>query len=167
MPLCVVEALVDALVCSRGLGYLISCMNTHIQGLQQKEKDDIDAKMKLQHEQSVLLSRLAALGASHMKCLLSVKTHDPSPPSPSPSPPPGSPSYSNPESFNSTDSISSFGQGSKIKIQRSVSLSNDFDSRDDEENMVIDVMTHDSDDETSSTTSGSDGGCTATTHKIL
>lgn len=116
--------------------------------------------MKLQHQQSVLLSRLANLGASHVKCLLSVKTHNP------PQPPimsPCSPTY--PESL---DTISSFGHGnsSKVKVQRSPSLSDDLDSRDDDESVVIDIMTHDSDDETSSTTSGSDGGCTATTHKI-
>jgi hypothetical protein len=141
---------------------LLQSAKKYIEGLQQKEKDDIDAKMKLQHEQSVLLSRLAELGASHVKCLLSVKTHNP-PPQSSPSPSPCSPSYSNPESF---DSTSSFGHETKMKVQRSTSLSDDLDSRDDEESMVIDVMTHDSDDETSSTTSGSDGGCTATTHKI-
>ena len=31
--------------------------------------------------------------------------------------------------------------------------------------MVIDVLNRESDDETSSTTSGSDGGCTSTRHK--
>ena len=31
--------------------------------------------------------------------------------------------------------------------------------------MVIDVMTHESEDETSSTSSASDGGCTSTSHK--
>ena len=110
--------------------------------------------MKLQHQQTVLLSRLSELGASHVKCLLSVKTHD-SPPSPS---------YSDPESL---DSASSLGHASsKVKGQRSLSLSDDPDGRDDEESVLIDIMTHDSEDETSSTTSGSDGGCTATTHKI-
>lgn len=139
---------------------LLQSAKKYIEGLQQKEKEDIDAKMKLQHEQSVLLSRLAELGASHVKCLLSVKTHNPPPPSPSPSP--CSPSYSNPESVDSTSSF----RHKKVKGERSESLSDDLDSREDEESMVIDVITHDSEDETSSTTSGSDGGCTATTHKI-
>ena len=120
--------------------------------------------MKLQHEQSVLLSRLAELGASHVKCLLSVKTHDASPSSPTPSPSSPSSSYSAAESLTSTPAPS--GQRFKNKGQRSVSLSDDLEGHDDEENMVIDVLTHESDDETSSTTSGSDGGCTATTHKI-
>lgn len=31
--------------------------------------------------------------------------------------------------------------------------------------MVIDVLNHESEDETSSITSGSDGGCTSTSHK--
>ena len=117
--------------------------------------------MKLQHKQSVLLSRLAELGASHVKCLLSVKTHNP-PSSPSPS---LSPSYSNPDSL---DSASSFGHDmtTKVKDQRSISLSDDLGCHDDDESVMIDIMTHDSVDETSSTTSGSDGGCTATTHKI-
>ena len=114
--------------------------------------------MKLQREQSLLLSRLAELGASHMKCLLSVKTNPP------PSPSPCSPSYSNPDSLDSSSSCEH--NTTKIKGQRSLSLSDDLDSRDDEESVVIDVMTHDSEDETSSTTSGSDGGCTATSHKI-
>ena len=117
--------------------------------------------MKLQHQQTVLLSRLAELGASHVKCLLSVKTHDSPPPT---SPSPSSPAYSNAESL---DSASSLGHDSpKIKGQRSLSLSDDLDGHDDDDNVVIDVTTHDSDDEMSSITSGSDGGCTATAHKI-
>ena len=36
----------------------------------------------------------------------------------------------------------------------------------EEENAVIDVI-HDSEDDTSSTTSGSDGGCTSTSHKNI
>ena len=137
-----------------------SSLSLYCQGLQQKEREDIESKMKLQHEQTVLLSRLAELGASHVKCLLSVKTNDSHlPTSPSPSSPS---SYSN---TGSLDSPSSFGH-SKIKGQRSLSLSDDLDGRDDEESVVIDVLTHDSDDEASSTTSGSDGGCTASTHKI-
>lgn len=131
---------------------LLQSAKKYIEGLQQKEKEDIEAKMKLQHQQTVLLSRLAELGASHVKCLLSVKTHE--------SPPPSSPSYSNPDSLDSASSLT------KGKGQRS-SLSDDLDGREDEEdNVVIDVLTHDSEDEISSTTSGSDGGCTATTHKI-
>ena len=135
--------------------------SSHSQGLQQKEKDDINSKMKLQHEQSVLLSRLAELGASHVKCLLSVKTHDTLPPVSSPSPSPSS--YYSSESTASAPVLS--GQVFEVKGQRSLSLSDDLEGHDDE-NMVIDVLTHESDDEASSTTSGSDGGCTATTHKI-
>ena len=37
--------------------------------------------------------------------------------------------------------------------------------KEEDENVVIDVLTHESEDETSSTTSGSDGGCTSTSHK--
>ena len=37
--------------------------------------------------------------------------------------------------------------------------------KDEDESMVIDVTTHESEDETSSTSSASDGGCTSTSHK--
>ena len=36
----------------------------------------------------------------------------------------------------------------------------------EDENMVIDVLSHESEDDTSSTTSGSDGGCISTSHKF-
>ena len=37
--------------------------------------------------------------------------------------------------------------------------------KEEDESVVIDILTHDSEDDTSSTTSGSDGGCTSTSHK--
>lgn len=37
--------------------------------------------------------------------------------------------------------------------------------KEEDENMVIDVLSHESEDDNSSTTSGSDGGCTSTSHK--
>lgn len=142
---------------------LLQSAKKYIEGLQLKEREDIEAKMKLQHQQTVLLSRLAELGASHVKCLLSVKTHESTPPPLSLSP--SSPTLSNSESFDSASSLPC--TSSKGKGRRSLSLSDDPDVHvDEEESVVIDVLTHDSDDETSSTTSGSDGGCTATTHKI-
>ena len=101
-----------------------------------KEKEDVERKKKLQREQTVLLSRLAELGAS-----AAALKHSPPPSSPM-SPFPPSP------------------EGSKIEGRDP-----DGKSTEEEENMVIDVLTHDSEDEASSTTSGSDGGCTATSHK--
>ena len=37
--------------------------------------------------------------------------------------------------------------------------------KEEDESVVVDVLTHESEDDTSSITSGSDGGCTSTTHK--
>lgn len=37
--------------------------------------------------------------------------------------------------------------------------------KEEDESVVIDILTHESEDDTSSTTSGSDGGCTSTSHK--
>lgn len=37
--------------------------------------------------------------------------------------------------------------------------------KEDDESVLIDVLSHESEDEKSSTTSGSDGGCTLTSHR--
>ena len=36
----------------------------------------------------------------------------------------------------------------------------------EDENVEVDVLSQESEDDTSSTTSGSDGGCTSTSHKF-
>ena len=58
------------------------------------------------------------------------------------------------------------GASMSLDLPRSVSC-NAFlylIDKEEDESMVIDILTHESEDDTSSTTSG-DGGCTSTTHK--
>lgn len=84
-----------------------------------KERDENAARTNLKNEQSMLLSRLAELGAKSVLVTTPSKAYSP-------------------EAANSKE--------------------------EDDESMAVDV---ESEDETSSITSGSDGGCTSTSHKFV
>lgn len=102
-------------------GKLSILLPTHFnlkQNLQVKERDENTARTNLKNEQSILLSRLAELGAKSVHVTTPTKSYSP-------------------EASN---------------------------SKDEDENMAVDV---ESEDETSSITSGSDGGCTSTSHKFV
>ena len=98
---------------------------------------------ELQRSQTILLTRLAELGAGSQ--LLPALTALTDQSRPSNSPPTVSPQV--------------VPTAEQTGVEKQVTT-----NREEEDNMVIDVM-HDSEDETSSTTSGSDGGCTSTSHK--
>ena len=99
---------------------------------------------ELQRTQTILLTRLAELGAGSqllpaLTALTAAQT-----------------------SSNGTTSVEAQGAGRGAEQTQNSKASNE--TGEDEDNTVIDVM-HDSEDDTSSTTSGSDGGCTTTSHK--
>lgn len=116
-----------------------------LQTLQHKERDETELKLKLQNEQAFLLSRLTELGAGSIAQSTLNSTPKTAPP-PNTTPPPAS-----------------FSERSQI--ERRSSSPKAGKGLEEDENMVIDVISHESEDESSSTTSGSDGGCTTTSHK--
>ena len=95
-------------------------------------------KLKLQHEQQQLLSRLAELGAGNA---LQTCTTTQS------------------KGTQATPPVIAEGP----KYEPPPMDSSKVEKPSDDENMVIDVISQESEDETSSTTSGSDGGTTCTT----
>ena len=130
---------------------LFSCLTAQIyltsffllKALKQKEKEENQMLSELQRSQTILLTRLAELGAGSQ--LLPALTALTDQSGPSNSPPTVSPQV--------------VPTAEQTGVEKQVTT-----NREEEDNMVIDVM-HDSEDETSSTTSGSDGGCTSTSHK--
>eukprot|EP00731_Ephydatia_muelleri_P021159 Em0013g886a len=98
---------------------LLQSAKKYIENLQVKERDENAARTNLKNEQSMLLSRLAELGAKSVLVTTPSKAYSP-------------------EAANSKE--------------------------EDDESMAVDV---ESEDETSSITSGSDGGCTSTSHKFV
>ncbi len=144
-----------------------------MQSLQQKEQEESELKRKLQKEQIYLLDRLAELGASNpLQTLANCSTtHSKAVQTTSPSPPysPG-PKYSPPLDVDSLPSGRSPGSPSSSSLSPSTpnhhpphsgTLTGGGEGLDEDE-MVIDVTSHESEDEASSTTSGSDGGTTCT-----
>lgn len=95
---------------------LLQSAKKYIENLQVKEREENTARTNLMNEQSILLSRLAELGAKSVLVTTPTKADSP-----------------------------------------------EANTKDDDESMAIDV---ESEDETSSITSGSDGGCTSTSHKF-
>ena len=145
---------------------------TYSQNLQQKEKEENDEKLKLQHTQAVLLSRLAELGASNaLQSIPATSASSNHPPKdmylaqalcqPLDASPDSSPSIM--AKGTQTEPCSSLRGSPKVGGQSSPQIK----AQEEDENVVIDILTHESEesDESSSTTSGSDGGCTTTSHK--
>ena len=116
-----------------------------VQALKVKENEETQMISELQRTQTILLTRLAALGAGG-KLLPPVVT--------------ALASATTPSSVSSNIPPSSVASSTNHNGTTKQASNN----AEEEENMVIDVM-HDSEDDTSSTTSGSDGGCTSTSHK--
>ena len=114
-----------------------------LKALKQKEKEENQMLSELQRSQTILLTRLAELGAGSQ--LLPALTALTDQSGSSNSPPTVSPQV--------------VPSAEQTGVEKQVTT-----NCEEEDNMVIDVM-HDSEDETSSTTSGSDGGCTSTSHK--
>lgn len=148
---------------------LLQSAKKYIENLQQKEKEENDEKLKLQHTQAVLLSRLAELGASN--ALQSIPTSSSLPPKDmflaqalcqpldtSPDTPPSIMAKGT-----QTEPCSSLRGSPKVGGQ---SPPPQGKSQEEDENVVIDILTHESEEsDESSSTSGSDGGCTTTSHK--
>lgn len=118
---------------------------------------------ELQRTQTILLTRLAALGAGGklLPPVVTALANATTPMSVSSIPPVSSLSTSNAHSSSLIEggdgvipSVSSNNTTSKVPLTNG----------EEEDSVVIDVM-HDSEDDNSSTTSGSDGGCTTTSHK--
>ena len=122
---------------------LLQSARKYIEALKQKEKEENQMLSELQRSQTILLTRLAELGAGSQ--LLPALTALTDQSGPSNSPPTVSPQV--------------VPTAEQTGVEKQVTT-----NCEEEDNMVIDVM-HDSEDETSSTTSGSDGGCTSTSHK--
>ncbi|XP_064383187.1 max dimerization protein 3-like isoform X2 [Halichondria panicea] len=127
---------------------LLQSAKKYIESLKKKERKEKELKTKLQNDQSALLSRLAELGAGDYVQALSGEgtTEDPAVAPSSPA----------------TDLRNSLLEVSDIVVDEpnKTGVSN----AEEEDNVVIDVLSNESDDN-SSTTSGSDGGCTSTSHK--
>lgn len=112
---------------------------------------------ELQRTQTILLTRLAALGAGG-KLLPPVVTALANATTPTSM---SSTTMSSPLSVNNSDYHQ---EQLKQQIQLPQSTVAPATNGEEEENVVVDVI-HDSEDDNSSTTSGSDGGCTSTSHK--
>ncbi|XP_019859417.1 PREDICTED: max dimerization protein 3-like [Amphimedon queenslandica] len=146
---------------------LLQSARKYIEALKTKENEETQLISELQRTQTILLTRLAALGAGG-KLLPPVVTAlaNATTPSSINSMMSSSLSVSNSAAPTSTTNANgaSFSKANPVTTATVAATGNGAGPTEElDESLVIDVI-HDSDDN-SSTTSGSDGGCTSTSHK--
>lgn len=130
---------------------LLQSAKKYIESLQQKEREENEIKVKLEHEHSILVSKLVELGAAGFVNSTASRSSPP-------------PTGTTPTEIAAPNEGISLGLGdSHLQISPSPKDSRSHEEDLCEEDVVIDVL---SEDDTSSTTSGSDGGCTSTSHKF-
>ena len=129
--------------------------------MKEKEKEENRLINELQKNQTILLTRLAELGANGklMPEVVSALTSGPSPNIVDSTSLGANNSNADEQENNKSVQTTPINTSAPPMATPTVGMPNT-----EEETMIVDIL-HDSDDN-SSTTSGSDGGCTSTSHKV-